>query len=86
MLTRTRRDPGKSCEPVEGSAGLHSHPVDGKVHLSDESGHTDGHGVSRSQHDTGLLPHDPTGGKHRAGQPLNMIVDYTVFEFNIMAV
>lgn len=82
-----RRDAGKSREPVEGSASLHSHPVDGKVHLSDESGHTDGHGVSRPQHDTGLLPHDPTGGGSiERGRPLNMIVDYTLLEFDIMSI
>lgn len=53
--------PGCSL-PVQGSAGLHGHPVDGKVHLPDKGRHADGHRVGGAQHHAGLLPHDPAGG------------------------
>lgn len=48
--------------PVEGSASFDSHPVDSKVHLSDESRHANRHGVGHTQHHARLFPHYPAEG------------------------
>ena len=45
--------------PVDSTAGLQSHPVQGEVNLSDKWGHPLHHSVSYIQHHPGLLAHYP---------------------------
>lgn len=49
----------KWSEPVDSSPCLHSHPVKGKINLSDERWHPSYNCMSHIQHHCGLSSHDP---------------------------